>query len=66
MASEFQARSQNSEKRLLVLSCLSIILPSVHMEEFGSHLTDIHESLILEYVSKIYYESPTLIKTGQQ
>ena len=32
----FWARSQNYEKRLLALSCLSVC-PAVCMEQFGSH-----------------------------
>jgi hypothetical protein len=37
----FEARSQNSEKRLLASSRLSV-RSSVRMEQLGSHWTDFH------------------------
>ena len=37
-----KARLQNCEKRLLILSCLSVRL-YIRMEQLGSHWTDFHE-----------------------
>jgi len=44
----FNARSQNCEKRLLASACLSI-----RMEYLISHWKDFHKILIFEYFSKI-------------
>jgi hypothetical protein len=57
----FQARSQNCDKRLLASSCLS-----VRMEQLASHSTDFQKNLYIEYFSKICWENPSFIKTGQE
>jgi hypothetical protein len=44
---DFSTGSQNCERRLLSLSCLSVC-PSVCKEQFGFHWRDFHENLYLK------------------
>ena len=40
------------------------VFPFVHMEQLGSHCTDIHDIWNQEYFSKIFRESSNFIKIG--
>jgi len=50
----FLGRSQNCEKGLLALSCLSpSVGPSVRMEQLGFHWMDFFLNLVYAYLSKM-------------
>jgi len=53
--------SQNFEKRLLALSCLSV-RPSICTEPLRSQRTDFPWNFIFQYFSKICWEYPSPIK----
>jgi hypothetical protein len=59
------ACSQICEKRLIEPSCLSV-RPSVRMEQLDSHWTDFHESLYLNFLSKICRENSSFVKICQE
>ena len=69
----FFARLQNSEKRLLALSSLSVrpsfdvsVSPSVRVEKLGSRSADFHEIWYLRFLSKICWDSSSLITMWQE
>ena len=66
----FFARLQNSEKRLLALSSLSVrpslrlsVSPSVRVEQRGSSSADFHEILYLRFLSKICWPHYNVTRT---
>jgi len=68
----FFARLQNSKKRLLALSSLSVrpsfrvsASPSVCAEQLGSRSADFHEIWDLRFLSKTCWENSSLITTWQ-
>jgi len=61
--SNFEARSQNFEKRLLPSSCH--VMSSVHMDHHGYHCTDFLEMLYLNTFLKYVVKSHVWLKSDK-
>jgi hypothetical protein len=65
---DFYARSQNSEKRLLALSCMSVcpsVSPSTYVNQLVCHCTDFHKIWYLNIFPKSGEKIPSFLKSDK-